>query len=198
MNRRDALKGMGLSLGYAVATPAILSMLQSCNTEASIWVPKFLTIDEGIVLRHLVDLILPQSETSPGALEVNVPEFIDLYVDKTYEDLEKRKYKKGLTSIMNALNINEERPLSKLKTEDYDALLAKYLKTDNKQQNAFKQDKEDTIIFKALTGIRSSSIWVYKTSELVGEQVLAYDPIPGFAKGCISVEEATGGKAWSL
>jgi hypothetical protein len=42
------------------------------------------------------------------------------------------------------------------------------------------------------------SIWAYKTSQKIGEEVLAYDPIPGKLQGCISLEEATGGKVWSL
>ena len=46
--------------------------------------------------------------------------------------------------------------------------------------------------------LRNSSVWAYKTSELIGETVLAYAPIPGKQQGCISLDEATGGKAWSL
>lgn len=42
------------------------------------------------------------------------------------------------------------------------------------------------------------SIWTYKTSEKIGEKVLAYDLIPGKLQGCISLEEATGSKVWSL
>jgi hypothetical protein len=33
---------------------------------------------------------------------------------------------------------------------------------------------------------------------MVGEKVLAYDPIPASQKGCVSLEETTNGKAWSL
>ena len=41
-------------------------------------------------------------------------------------------------------------------------------------------------------------IRAYRGSELVGEQYLAYDPIPGRQVGCIDLEEATGGRIWSL
>ena len=91
MKRRDALKGMGLSIGYAIATPSILSLLQSCKTEPLIWNPIFLTQKEGTVITNLVDLILPVTETSPGALDVNVPEFLDLYAHKVYNDERKAK-----------------------------------------------------------------------------------------------------------
>ena len=201
MKRRDALKGMGLSLGYAIATPSILSLLQSCKTEPLIWNPVFLTQKEGTVITNLVDLILPVTETSPGALDVNVPEFLDLYAHKVYNDERKAKYKKGIQAIIKALNVLDADP-SKLKIEDYDALLAKYLKSTKAQQKTYNEetdeDNQDVIIYKALVDLRGSTIWAYKTSQQIGENVLAYDPVPGEQDGCISLEEATGGKAWSL
>jgi len=201
MKRRDALKGMGLSLGYAFATPSILSLLQSCKTETLVWNPIFLTPKEGIVITNLVDLILPVTETSPGALDVNVPEFLDLYAHKVYDEERKSKYKKGIQAIIKALNILDADP-SKLKSEDYDALLAKYLKSSKAQQKIYNEetdkDNQDALIYNALVDLRGSAMWAYKTSQHIGENILAYDPVPGMQKGCISLDEATGGKAWSL
>jgi hypothetical protein len=201
MNRRDALKGMGMSLGYAIATPSILSLLQSCKTETSVWDPIFLTKVEATVITSLVDLILPKTEASPGALDVNVPKFLDLYADKVYDEERKEKYKTGVQAIMHALNVVDNDP-SSAKTEDYDALLTKYLKSSKAQQKIYDEEtdenNQDAIVFKTLVGLRASSIWAYKTSQQVGENVLTYDPVPGSQKGCIPLEEATGGKAWSL
>ncbi|MDG1728413.1 MAG: gluconate 2-dehydrogenase subunit 3 family protein [Algibacter sp.] len=201
MNRRDVLKGLGLTLGYTVAAPSILSLLHSCKTEPKIWAPQFLSITEGTVLTNLVDLILPKTESSPGALEVNVPEFIDLFVFKVYEDEEKIKFKKGIELIFKALNIVDDN-LSVIKKEDYDILLAKYLRSSKEQQKFYgdkhNEDHEDAIIFNTLTNIRNTSVWAYKTSEQVGEHVLAYDPIPGEQIGCTSLENLTNGKAWSI
>ncbi|MEW4924016.1 gluconate 2-dehydrogenase subunit 3 family protein [Algibacter sp. 2305UL17-15] len=197
MNRRDALKNISLGVGYTLAAPSILSLLQSCKSDVEAWVPIFLSLEEGVVLKNLVDLILPKTEDTPGALEVNVPEFIDLFMAKGENEEHQAELRAGFASIMTALNIPEEDP-SKLKTEDYDALLAKYLKADKTQLEKFKTSETDKLIFETLNYIRGKSIWAYKTSEFVGEKVLAYDPIPGPAKGCITVEEATGGKAWSL
>ena len=107
MKRRDALKGLGLSLGFTVVAPSALSLLHSCKTEVKIWTPQLLSIDEGIVLKKIVDLILPKTEASPGALEVNVPEFIDLFVLKGYEDEEQIKFKNDFNTIMKALIITK-------------------------------------------------------------------------------------------
>ena len=194
MNRRDALKGLGLSLGYVVAAPTIVSMLQSCKTEAASWTPIFLSKEQGYVLKNLVDLILPKTEATPGALDVNVPEFIDLYVSKTATEEGKLKYKKGIDAIQEELGMLSENPPA-LKTEDFDTILSKYLRSKPEQQKAFS-DKEK-LVLKTLEGLRGRAVWAYKTSEEIGKNVLAYDPIPGEQKGCIPLSE-TNGRAWSL
>ena len=149
----------------------------------------------------MVDLILPKTESSPGALEVNVPEFIDLFIYKVYEDEEKIVFKKGMASILKALNIVDDNTAI-IKNEDYNNLLAKYLRVNKEQQKFYhdkdNEDNEDAIIFNMLAGIRNTSVWAYKTSKQVGEHVLAYDPVPGEQIGCASLENLTGGKAWSI
>ncbi len=49
MDRRKALKKIGLSFGYVVATPTVISLLQSCKNDTknlTTWVPKFFSNDE--------------------------------------------------------------------------------------------------------------------------------------------------------
>jgi len=197
MDRRRALKGLGLSLGYIVATPTIISMLESCKTDETQWEPIFLTINEGFVLKSIIDLILPKTDATPGALEVNVPEFLDLYASKVFGDEEKRKFKDGLSAILQELNVSQNNP-TKLKTEKYDALLAKYLKASKVELEEINNNVQNTLVLNSLIEIRSSAIWAFKTSEEVGKNVLAYDPIPGVQIGCMPLEKTTGGKAWSL
>jgi len=195
MHRRELLKRIGLSFGYAVATPSILSLLKSCKTEPEIWTPKLLSIDEGIVVKNLIDIMLPKTKETSGALEVNVPEFLDLFASKVYDQEQTSEFLNGLSSIIKELPITDL-GVSVLKTEDYDALLSKYLKINKEQRILFEE--EENAVFLSLVGLRDFSVWAYKTSEQIGENVLAYDPIPGSQIGCISLEDTTGGKAWSL
>ena len=102
--------------------------------------------------------------------------------------------KQGIDAIVKKLG----KPVSNLKTADYDGLLAKYLKANKAEQKAFENDKNEALVYGTLTSLRSFSIWAYKSSEEVGEKVLAYDPIPSVFNGCMPLQEATGGKAWSL
>ena len=46
--------------------------------------------------------------------------------------------------------------------------------------------------------LRSLSITAFRTNEYIGENVLAYAPIPGEQRGCVDLMETTGGKIWSL
>lgn len=197
MKRRDVLKGMGLSLGYAMATPTLLSLLQSCSTDTAIWTPKYLNADEGAVLENLIDLILPVTDNSPGALEVNVPQFVDLYYGKAMDIEAQSEFNEGMEAIMAELNISKDaNPVSNIKTEEYDKLLARYLRTNKEEQKKLRE--EESLVFGALVDLRNTSVWAFRTSEKVGKEVLAYDPIPGVQLGCIPLEEATGGKRWSL
>lgn len=42
MDRRVAIKNMGLALGYTVATPTLVSLVQGCkNVETVDWTPDF-------------------------------------------------------------------------------------------------------------------------------------------------------------
>ncbi len=193
MNRREVLKGLGLTAGYALTAPSILSMLQSCTTNTATWTPLFLTENQGVALVNLVDIILPKTESSPGATEVNVPEFLDLYASKAYNEDEQKNYKKGVDAILNELGVANGNPNS-LKTEVYENLLAKYLKASDSQKEAFNAQEKS--VFDALKKLRNASVWAYKTSEKIGEEVLSYDPIPGAYLGCIPVSDV--GNAWSL
>lgn len=198
MKRREALKNIGLSLGYAAVAPSALSILQSCTSEAEKWVPQFLSIDQGEVVKNLIDLILPKTEKSPGALEVNVPEFIDLLASKSYTDETQTKFMEEINAIVSELTVDKEPEflIKDLTTKEYDALLATYLKT--KPEDRKDYSKKQKLVYKGLSGLRGKAIWAFKNSELVGENVLAYNPIPGDQKGCIDVNEASKGKAWSL
>lgn len=196
MNRREALKGLGLSLSYIIATPTAMSILQSCKNDIqnNTWKPQFYSEEETTVISNLVNIILPKTNNLPGAEDVNITQFIDSYDNKVTDKKGQEKHKKGVTVIIDSLN----KPITKLILSDYDALLSKFLRAKKSEIEVFKNNKNDSIVLEMLIWLRTISIWAYKKSQLIGEEILAYDPIPTTQLGCISLEEATGGKAWSL
>ncbi|RLD77391.1 MAG: hypothetical protein DRJ10_12010 [Bacteroidetes bacterium] len=195
MNRRKAIKRMGLSFGYIAATPTVLSILESCGKESQIsWTPKFFLENEAIVIQKLIDLILPPTDNIPGALDVDVPQFIDSYYHEVVEIKKGDTFKKGINLIINILGDN----VAGADMNQYDSLLAKFLKARQKEIEEFKINEENNLIYHTLTNLRSTAVWAFKTSQKIGKEVLAYDPIPVVQIGCMSLDEATGGKEWSL
>ena len=82
MERRKAIKNIGLSFGAFVATPTALSVLQSCGPAMEPCAPAFLSEDNGKLLRKLVDGILPGVDDLPSGTGANVHVFIDKYLDE--------------------------------------------------------------------------------------------------------------------
>ena len=211
MKRREAIKNLGLSLGFVVSTPTVLSLLHSCKNTVEPWVPTFLNIEEGLVLQSLVDVILPKTD-SPGALDVNVPQFIDAFVNETFEIEDKKHLKTEFSLLINSIKTKYNKNINEVTLKNYDDLLASYFKiNDDKLSNwetqieAYKVTEnpttngfESALQFDILNNIRSMSVFAYKSSEMVGENVLAYDPIPGVYIPCGDLNELTEGKAWSL
>ena len=196
MKRREALKGIGLSFGYAIAAPSVVNLLYSCKADPNLWKPEFFSLDEGLLVKNIIDLILPKSDSSPGALDVNVPEFLDKFALHVFNDEEKEKFKSGLSILIESL-MQFENKLIHMKPKQYVALLNKYFRSSPEEMQALKEDDHQAEILKTLVQIRNTAVWAFKTNEQIGEKVLAYDPIPT-AYFCGDLDELTNGKAWSL
>ena len=188
MKRREALKNLGLTAGFVVAAPSVFSLLQSCTSDVETWTPVFFTQEEGALLKGIIDVILPKTDT-PAASEVNVVEFVDRFVNEVASDEDQEKTRTAMAAIVGlAKGYNED--LSKLTEENYMDLLDKNMKVGD-------EEGTDNPNSEFLNQVKYQSIWAYRNSELVGETILAYDPVPGAAY-CGDLQELTGGKAWSL
>ena len=245
MKRRKALKNMGLVMGYSMATPTLISIVQGCKTETPVdWTPAFFTPEEGHVLKLIVDIFLPATD-SPSASELNVHLFIDGMADKVMyseaeflslplakqniENIEERyddtgyfiKHSrdflrtamqafigksKGLSAKEDVLDLNEQDLTLALESvneiyyaqkETRDEVLQAYVK------GLFSNDtppplNEDQLSCVFVDSIRDMTIMGYKTTEFIGENVLAYQPIPGEYISCGDLDELTGGMAYSI
>ncbi|WP_396632530.1 gluconate 2-dehydrogenase subunit 3 family protein [Maribacter sp. R86514] len=215
MDRRRVLKNMGMSLGYMVATPTLLSIVQSCKSEPALtWTPEFLTQTEGTVLSKLVDIILPKTDT-PSASEVQVDVFIDRFAKDVMEKEKQDFLKMSMTKFTNkALADSGKEKAEDLTAEDLEPVLASSLKYNKDEQaemfktinsytkaiaNGDTAELDDEVSrFAFANNLRGMTIWGYKASEYVGENVLAYLPVPGEYVPCGDLQELTEGKAWSL
>jgi len=215
MNRRHALKNIGLSMGAMVVTPTVISLLQSCQADNGItWTPEFFSQEEGDIVLKVIDIILPKTDTPSGS-EVNVHGFIDLFAKEVMTIEEQELLKNGFNAfVQKALSDSGKTTAAKLKEADLESLVASSLKVTKQREEEMNEEFADYVeaviagqeasisdeikIFMTLTSIRGLGVWGYKNSEVIGKEVLAYDPIPGRQEGCVGLNEATGGKAWAM
>jgi hypothetical protein len=229
MDRRQALRNIGWGAGALVATPTIISILQSCKEAGPTFTPTFVTMAQGHALRSMVDLIIPNDEQVPGAVAMGVHVFVDSYWNevlstnsddkadpffKSSPSQEQQFVKDAFATFESSFKSTFNKEVSDGTSEEFDQFLAKYLKASKEQQDTYQKNfgeylgaletdpsavlDVDAQNFYLLSSIRGLTVWGWKTSEEIGENVLWYDPVPGQQKGCIPLSEAGNGKGMSL
>ena len=214
MERREAIKNIGFSLGAMVAAPSVLGLLQSCQAQEEPWIPVFFTEDQGKFVKKLVNTFLPASGSLPSATEVNVHVFMDKFSQEVMSVDIKPVFRRTINQVLaELLTISGKEAIGDVNSESYEKLLNTYLvksKTEHKkmmrkvEEYKAQNDGELTGIAKELSfydflnNFRDMAVWAYKTNEVVGETIMAYQPVPGEQRGCVDLQEATGGMGWSL
>lgn len=208
MNRRDIIKGLGLTFGYAVAAPSVLSILESCSTKKEdLWEAVFLNDNEKHYISHLVDIILPVTDT-PGGLEVNLPQFIDMMSHDMLKSDEQEIFKDGSLIFSQRFKAKFNKDIGDSSKDELSAIFANYfdLEPDTQSKILKRQamnldqidlsEMEDYKMYYCLMEIRKLSLFGYFTSEKIGKEVLNFDPIPGEYDPCIPLADI--GNAWTI
>lgn len=199
MNRREALQKLGLSFGVIIASPVLFHA--SCSKKSTTY---FFNELELQLLIEASDVIIPGTDELPKASDVGVAEYIDHYIADIVEDDEQKRLKLFMQQFLNA--INPDKPVEywveqsfSSEWETKEAWRNEIEAYEKAQLNGVEMAvSDDVAIFAVLTNLHSLMIRAYRGSELVGEQILAYDPVPGQQIGCIDLDTATGGRIWSL
>ncbi|MCH1538531.1 MAG: gluconate 2-dehydrogenase subunit 3 family protein [Flavobacteriaceae bacterium] len=215
MQRRTALKNIGLSLGALTLSSTVVGLFESCQTGTAAWQPEFLSLEQADLVNKIMDVILPTTENIPGAKDLNLTQFLDGYMAKVSSLEDKEFTLLGLPLVSKLmLEASGKSQVSELTSQDIDDQLNRFLRADpatkesrqnelNSWAEALENGEqisvpEEGVIQTMLNSIRDLSVFAFKNSELIGETVLAYRPVPGEQQGCISLSDATGGRAWSL
>lgn len=207
MNRREALRSLSLGMGYVVAVPAVMNMLESCTQDKETWSSVFLTDKEKHMVVHLVDIILPSSDI-PGGLDVNLPQFIDMMCMDVMNESDKEMFHQGSHVFAERFRENFNKDIAKAKKKEILELFAGYFdKTAEESRIVFQEQRknskeipadelQDYLMYKCLLAVRTFSLLGFYTSEKIGTEVLNFDPIPGVWQPCIPVSEV--GNAWTI
>lgn len=172
MHRRNVIKGLGAITLYS-SFPAIVSeFLSSCQTKNKTSRAGFFTEEEFHMIEDISDVLIPATGT-PGALQAQVPYFIDLVVKNCMNNNDQQMIKKGLQQL------NEQSKFSSLSSKEK---LEAVKKTD---EAAFK-DSSDQAWFRI---IKKLALIGYFTSQEGMTTALNYVKVPGDYNACIPYKE---------
>ena len=206
MERRDALNNIGFGSAAIFSTSVLFGSLQSCSATPKVnWVPVFFNAEEAAQLERVCEGICPKT-TTPGAIEAGVPAHLDKVMAATANEPEIQLTRQGLGVFVEQFNENQEVDFFEATTEQMTSVINGYFKKYDENPETLRslreamREENPTLtpeLQEALfvTQIVNSTFWSYFTSELVGETVMRYDPIPVKYEGCIPYEP--GQKAWS-
>ena len=170
MNRRDLLKKGVYGLAGVSLSSTLISTLQSC-TSIEKYSPHYFSKTEFSLLFNIVDFLIPKTET-PGALEMKVPQFIDIIISETYNNESKNNFSNKLKLLI------EDFKSKNIDLSDYNSMKSKFVNDFNNKthQEIYNQ-------------IRDLTVWGFKTSKEIALNVLNYNPIPGYQLGCVDIDK---------
>lgn len=206
MDRRKALKSITLSTGIVISSGTMFSLLQSCQEKDAIsWIPVFLSKEDGITVSEIANIILPKTDL-PGAIDMAVPQFIDLLMKDVFDDEQNEKFLAGLQTFNKHFEKESASKFNEEGQEDQQSFVEKlYNLSDSETKEVLSLVKKKTapsgqedkyLMYSFLVTLRDLTIKSYFTSEKIGEEVLSYDPVPGRQEGCVPVEDI--GNVWSF
>jgi len=170
MKRRDLLKTGVYGLAGVTLSSTLLSTLQSCSSIEK-YNPVYFSKTEFFLLYNIVDFFIPKTET-PGALDMKVPQFIDIIISETYNIESKNNFSNKLKLL-----------IEDFKTKNIDLL------DNNSIKSKFVSDFNKKTHHKTYDQIRDLTVWGFKTSKEIALNVLNYNPIPGYQIGCTDINK---------
>lgn len=205
MERRDAIKSIGLGSAALFTSSLFLGTLQSCSSAPTVnWIPVFLTPEEAAQLEKVCEAIIPKDDL-PGAIDAGVPAHIDETLKVLREAEESDHIRKGMAAFVKNFNATQDVSFNKATTPqltDYiNGMFKGFEENPDKMEEMWKtmraegEKPEEVLEVFFINNITDATTSSYYTSELVGETVMRYDPIPVKYEGCIPYEK--GQKAWS-
>ncbi|MAR43977.1 MAG: hypothetical protein CMC48_07875 [Flavobacteriaceae bacterium] len=215
MNRRKVLKNIGFSLGAVSATPTLVSLLSSCQNEPN-WSPKLLSNSQIDFISNYIELIIPKTKDIPGGIELGLHKWVDICAKLILNKESQKNYLFSLECLINdTLNSASKDKIGELKINDYINQLKKFLLAENSKNKKwsksvknywsknlkdlnFENAPQEALAYSSLITLRQWTAKGYRFNEYIGKTVLDYRPVPGEQKGCVDLEETTGGLIWAI
>lgn len=187
---------MALSVGYTVSAPAILSILNSCESAPELgWQPVVFTPAQATSLEAITEAILPKTGT-PGAKDMKVAQTMDAFISVVFSPADKEQFKADLDGLMKECEEMQGKAFEKCSTEEQIAFLSKYDTPESYGISVWGTDMAKKPVNSIFKKIKAMTVASYFNTEELGERILRYELIPGRYNACVPYEK--GMKAWSL
>jgi hypothetical protein len=189
MNRREALKAVGLLMGGTLIGAE--TFLSGCSTEQETQVNKLFTDTDVALMDEIAETIIPETDT-PGAKKAGVGSFMAMMVLDCYEPDNQKIFTEGLDKVQADFKEQYGHTFMKGTAEErHDFLSRLNEELDAYRKQAGKGDKEHYFrIMKELT------LLGYFSSEIGCTQALRYVETPGRYEGCVPYKK--GERAWAI
>jgi len=181
---------MTLAMGAVLSTSTITAVLTRCSSKKKFSLSgplQFFDEEQFQIISAIVDRIIPKTDT-PGAIEVKVPEFIDMMLSECYEKADQEKFSNGLTSIEESAENETGDSITELKMVKLEGFLTEF------ESQALSEDESSDQFFFMKT-LKELSLLGYFTSKEGATEALRYVPVPGKFEPCIKMEDE---RSWAL
>ena len=186
MDRREALKRVGLLMGGTVSLSVVSGVMSGCQAPASGgYAFQTLRPPQSQLVDTISELIIPTTDT-PGASAAKVNEFVDLMLTDWYEIEDKDRFMAGLQEVDDMAQAANGSAFVDNTEEQQVALLTEL---EDKALAEGGGDKPFFLMMKELT------LTGYYTSEIGATQELKYVHTAGEYRGDVPYDEI--GRAYS-
>lgn len=181
MDRRKALKHLGILSGGLV-------MLPSCDftkEKVSLTLNRLkITQSQEALMKELAACILPEDDL-PGALNLEVHDFVWIMVDDCLQDEIRHSYLEGMTNFNKRVKELTGESFLKSKQEDRVKALYSIVREGGKPSD---QVSRDVLNFVEIT--KSFTILGYMKSSYVMTEVMPYSLVPGSYGTCETIDNS--------
>jgi|GEM_PF-1632371 len=203
IDRREVLKRAAHAMGYTLSA-ATLANLAGCakepvkvidsngdlaSTVTTAPTSKYVTLTQlqADTIYALNDVIIPTGET-PGANDIDATAYLDSFVSVVYDAKKQANFVNGLNFLITDIKDAYKKNYADLTAAEKAAYLTVL------EEEVFEGKVEQTGKHHFYRQFKGMLLNTYYQSRVVGEEVLAYDPVPGQQIGCFDYD----GKSWSL
>lgn len=195
MDRREAIKRVGMLMGGALSMSTVAGVLGGCQVGPAdgAFAPQALTSGRDELVATIAELIIPETDT-PGARAARVHEFIDRMLGDWYEDEERDHFLAELATVDQKAQDAYGKPFLDLTQEEQTDLLTVMEEEGIAWREALGTggaDPEKPPFFVVMKGL---TLFGYYTSEVGATQELRVMPM-GEYRGDVPYEEI--GRAWA-